>query len=50
MENQVSVQNGSGGIPEWAEDVTPDSAERLVASLSDIAIVVDGAGVIHDVV
>ena len=50
MEDQVSVQNGSGGIPEWAGDVTPDSAERLVASLSDIAIVVDGSGVIHDVV
>ncbi len=33
-----------------AVDVTPDSAEKLIASLSDIAIVVDGAGVIHDVV
>jgi transcriptional regulator PpsR len=50
MEDQVSVKNGSGGTPEWAVDVTPDSAEKLIASLSDIAIVVDGAGVIHDVV
>lgn len=50
MEEQVSVHNGAGGIPEWAVDVTPDSAERLVASLSDIAIVVDGEGMIHDVV
>ncbi len=50
MEDQVTVHNGSGGTPEWAVDVTPDSAEKLIASLSDIAIVVDGAGVIHDVV
>jgi transcriptional regulator PpsR len=50
MNNKVPAREDPDEVPEWTVEVTPDSAEKLIKSLSDIAIVVDGSGVISDVV
>ena len=45
-----SSENADGAHRGWAEGFSPDIAAKLVGSLSDIALIVDSAGVIHDVV
>lgn len=45
-----SGESGSGPQKAWAEGFSADLAANLVASMSDIALILDSDGIIHDVV
>ncbi|MCZ8374795.1 MAG: transcriptional regulator PpsR [Beijerinckiaceae bacterium] len=45
-----SSTNADGLRVGWADGLSPDIAEKLLASMSDIALIIDADGVIHDVV
>ncbi len=45
-----SSNNADGPKVGWANGLSPDLAEKLLASMSDIALIIDSDGVIHDVV